>query len=58
MSQLGDLAEITTYTSSLCMSQSASKRRICSYDMLEVRPDVYTLTEKGISKMVRGERTR
>jgi hypothetical protein len=27
------------------MSQSASKRRICSYDMLEVRPDGYTLTE-------------
>jgi len=27
------------------MSQSASKRRICSYDMLEVRPDGYALTE-------------
>ena len=27
------------------MSQAASKRRICSYDMLEVRPDGYTLTE-------------
>jgi hypothetical protein len=27
------------------MSQSASKRRICSYDMLEVHPDGYTLTE-------------
>jgi hypothetical protein len=27
------------------MSQSPSKRRICSYDMLEVRPDGYTLTE-------------
>jgi PAS domain S-box-containing protein len=27
------------------MSQSASKRRICSYDMVEVRLDGYTLTE-------------
>jgi hypothetical protein len=27
------------------MSKAASKRRICSYDMLEVRPDGYTLTE-------------
>jgi hypothetical protein len=27
------------------MSQSASKRRICSYDILEVRPDGYALTE-------------
>jgi len=27
------------------MSQSASKRRICSYDMVEVRPDGYLLTE-------------
>ena|ERR1700722_431970 len=27
------------------MSQTASKQRICSYDMLEVRPDGYTLTE-------------
>jgi hypothetical protein len=28
------------------MSQTAPKRRICSYDMLEVRPGGYTLTEK------------
>ena len=27
------------------MSQAASQRRICSHDMLEVRPDGYTLTE-------------
>jgi hypothetical protein len=27
------------------MSQPPSKRRICSYDMVEVRPDGYTLTE-------------
>lgn len=27
------------------MSQSVSKRRICSYDKVEVRPDGYTLTE-------------
>jgi hypothetical protein len=27
------------------MSQSASKRRICSYDMVEVRPDGSTLAE-------------
>ena len=36
---------MNTYISSLCHEPVSLKRRICSYHMLEVRPDGYTLTE-------------
>jgi hypothetical protein len=44
-SHLQKLAQLCEFWRGYAMSQSASKRRICSYDMLEVRPDGYTLTE-------------